>query len=87
MWGWAGVFRGLLVRGTSLAIGLVLVWTLPAANLVRGFASLLATEVLQRWLPGTNAGSVAAATGVPVPGARGRHPGRHDHGRRTPRRR
>jgi ABC-2 type transport system permease protein len=27
--------------------------------------------VLQRWLPGTNAGSVAAAAGVPVPGAPG----------------
>lgn len=72
MWGWAGIFLGLLVRGTSLAIGLGLVWTLAVENLVRGFASLLAAiEVLQRWLPGTNAGSVAAAVGVPVQGAPG----------------
>jgi hypothetical protein len=72
MWGWAGMFLGLLVRGTSLAIGLGLVWTLAVENLVRGFASLLAAiEVLQRWLPGTNAGSLAAAVGVPVQGAPG----------------
>jgi ABC-2 type transport system permease protein len=39
---------------------------------VRGFASLLAAiEVLQRFMPGTNAGSVAAAVGVPVQGAPG----------------
>src|SRR5262247_98511 len=48
------------------AIGLGLVWTPAAGNLVRGFASLLAIEVLQRWLPGTNAGSAAAAAGVPA---------------------
>ncbi len=72
MWGWAGVFLGLLVRGTSLAIGLGPVWTLAAENLVQGFASLLAAiEVLQRWLPGTDAGSVAAAAGVPAQGAPG----------------
>lgn len=72
MWGWAGMFLGILVRGTSLAIGLGLVWTLAVENLVRGFASLLAAiEVLQRFMPGTNAGSVAAAVGVPVQGAPG----------------
>jgi ABC-2 type transport system permease protein len=70
------VFFGLLVRGTSLAIGPGPVWTLTAGNLVRGFASLLAAiEVLQRRLPGTNAGSAAAAAGVPVHGARGGTPG------------
>src|SRR4030095_14804615 len=54
------------------AIGLGLVWTLAVENLVRGFASLLAAiEVLQRFMPGTNAGSVAAAVGVPVQGAPG----------------
>ena len=72
MRGWAGVFLGLPVRGTFLAIGPGPVRTLAAGNLVRGFASLLAAiEVLQRWLPRTGAGSVAAAAGVPVPGARG----------------
>ena len=76
MWGWAGMFLGILVRGTSLAIGLGLVWTLAVENLVRGFASLLAAiETLQRWLPGTNAGSLAAAVGVPVQGAPGGTPG------------
>lgn len=71
MWGWAGMFLGLLVRGTSLAIGLGLVWTLAVENLVRGFASLAAIEVLQRFMPGTNAGALAAAVGVPVQGAPG----------------
>ena len=76
MWGWAGMFLGILVRGTSLAIGLGLVWTLAVENLVRGFASLLAAiDTLQRWLPGTNAGSLAAAVGVPVQGAPGGTPG------------
>lgn len=76
MWGWAGMFLGILVRGTSLAIGLGLVWTLAVENLARGFASLLAAiDALQRWLPGTNAGSLAAAVGVPVQGAPGGTPG------------
>ena len=76
MWGWAGMFLGILVRGTSLAIGLGLVWTLAVENLARGFASLLAAiDTLQRWLPGTNAGSLAAAVGVPVQGAPGGTPG------------
>ena len=76
MWGWAGMFLGILVRGTSLAIGLGLVWTLAVENLARGFASLLAAiDTLQRWLPGTNAGSLAAAVGVPVQGASGGTPG------------
>ena len=38
MRGWAGVFPGLLVRGTSLAIGLGPVWTLAVENLVPGRA-------------------------------------------------
>lgn len=76
MWGWAGMFLGILVRGTSLAIGLGLVWTLAVENLVRGFASLLAAiDTLQRWLPGTNAGSLVAAVGVPEQGASGGTPG------------
>jgi hypothetical protein len=45
--------------------------TLAVENLVRGFASLLAAiELLQRFMPGTNTGSVAAAVGVPGQGER-----------------
>lgn len=45
--------------------------TLAVENLVRGFASLLAAiELLQRFMPGTNTGSLAAAVGVPDQGAR-----------------
>jgi hypothetical protein len=72
MRGWAGVSPGLPVRGTCPAIGPGPVRTLAAGNLVRGLASLpAAIKVLQRWLPGTGAGSVAATAGVPVQGARG----------------
>jgi ABC-2 type transport system permease protein len=62
MWCAAGMFLGVLVRGTALAIGLGLVWALAVENLLRGFASMLdVIDVAQRWLPGTNAGSMAAA--------------------------
>lgn len=76
MWCAAGMFLGILVRGTALAIGGGLVWALAVENLGRVFASILdAVDVLMRWTPATNAGSLAAALGVPVQGAPGGTPG------------
>jgi ABC-2 type transport system permease protein len=76
MWCAAGMFLGILVRGTALAVGAGLVWALAVENLGRVFASILdAIDVLLRWTPATNAGSLAAAVGVPVQGAPGGTPG------------
>ena len=76
MWGWAGMFLGILVRGTSLAIGLGLV---DAGGREPGAGLRLAAGG-DRHAPavaahGTNAGSLAAAVGVPVQGAPGGTPG------------
>jgi ABC-2 type transport system permease protein len=68
-WCLAGLLLGMLFRGTALAIGIGLVWSLAVENLVRGSASTLdAVAALDRWMPGTNAGALAAALGVPVQG-------------------
>jgi ABC-2 type transport system permease protein len=76
MWGAAGMFLGVLARGTALAIGAGLVWALAVETLGRIFASILdLIGVLLRFLPATNAGSLAAAVGVPVQGAPGGTPG------------
>jgi len=65
MWSMAGMFLGVLTRGTSLAIGLGVIWVLAVEQLVRGFAPLIgALDTLERWLPGTNAGGLVAAIGV-----------------------
>jgi ABC-2 type transport system permease protein len=72
LWSAAGMFLGVLLRGTSLAIGLGVVWVLALEQLVRGFASLVgALDALQGWLPGTNAGALVAAVGVATEGAGG----------------
>ncbi|HEX3784171.1 MAG TPA: ABC transporter permease subunit [Pseudonocardiaceae bacterium] len=72
MWALAGMFLGFILRGTALAVGIGLVWTLAVENLLRAFASTIsAINVLQRWFPGTNAGSLAAALGVPTMGKGG----------------
>jgi len=65
MWMFAGVAVGTLTRSPALAVGLGAVWVLAVENLLRGTASLLSwlapvTDVL----PGTVAGSVAAALGA-----------------------
>lgn len=76
MWAVLGAFLSIAVRGTALAIGLGLVWTLAVENLIRLFASSVsAIDVLQRWLPGTNAGSLAGAVAVAVRGNVGSTPG------------
>ena len=69
MWSLAGMFLGVAFRGTSLAIGLGVVWVLAVEQIVRGFAPLVGVlDGLERWLPGTNAGSLVAGLGV-QPGA------------------
>lgn len=76
MWCWAGLFLGILLRGTALAVGLGLVWALAVENLVRIFASILdPIDAVQKFMPGTNAGALVAALGVPVQGSTGGTPG------------
>jgi ABC-type transport system involved in multi-copper enzyme maturation permease subunit len=76
MWCLAGAFLGILVRGTALAVGIGLVWALAVENLLRIFGSIVeVVDVVQRFLPGTNAGALAAALGVPVQGQPGGTPG------------
>jgi ABC-2 type transport system permease protein len=79
--GWlvVGMWRlalGILVRGTALGVGIGLVWALAVENLLRIFSSIVAVvDIAQRFLPGTNAGALAAALGVPVQGQPGGTPG------------
>lgn len=76
MWCLAGAFLGILVRGTALGVGIGLVWMLAVENLLRIFGSIVeAVDVAQRLLPGTSAGALAAALGVPVQGQPGGTPG------------
>ncbi len=65
MWCGIGMFLGVWLRNTALAVGLGLVWTLVVENLLRILSGGLGVlETISDWLPGTNAGSVAAALGV-----------------------
>lgn len=76
MWAAFGLFLAVLVRGTALAVGLGLVWTLALETLLRLFASAVsALDVLQKFFPGTNAGALAGAMGVPAQGEPGGTPG------------
>lgn len=76
MWALGGMFLGFLLRGTALAVGLGLVWALAVENLLRAFASTISLiNVLQKFFPGTNAGALAAALGVPAMGSDGGTPG------------
>ncbi len=76
MWCLAGAFLGVLVRGPALAVGIGLVWALAVENLLRIFGSIVeAIDVVQRLAPGTNAGALAAALGVPPQGRPGGTPG------------
>jgi ABC-2 type transport system permease protein len=76
MWCLAGALLGILVRGTALGVGIGLVWALAVENLLRIFGSIVeVVDVVQRVLPGTNAGALAAALGVPVQGQPGGTPG------------
>lgn len=65
MWTAAGTLLGTLARGPALAVGLGLVWSLVVENLLRGVAGLLGPlKTVAEVLPGTVAGSVAAAAGA-----------------------
>lgn len=65
IWSLFGVTLGILFRSTSLAIGLGLVWSLVVESLISGFANLLDfLAAVQKWLPGVNAGSLAASLGA-----------------------
>lgn len=76
VWGLVGALLGITLRGTSLAVGLGLVWALVVENLVRGFAVLLGfLDVFQRWLPGVNAGSLVASLGATTQDRPGGTPG------------
>lgn len=64
-WCLVGALLGVLARGPALSVGLGLVWVLAVENLLRGAAQLLtALEVVTDVLPGTAAGSLAAALGA-----------------------
>ncbi|HEY7222645.1 MAG TPA: ABC transporter permease [Micromonosporaceae bacterium] len=68
MWTVGGALLGALARGPALAVGLGLVWTLVVENLLRGVANLLtALATITDCLPGTVAGSLAAAAGALPP--------------------
>jgi hypothetical protein len=76
MWTVFGVLIGALARGPALAVGLGLVWTLVVENLLRTVARLLAPlQTLTNVLPGTAAGSLAAAAGALPQGTRDGTPG------------
>ncbi|MCH1865259.1 ABC transporter permease [Nocardioides sp. CFH 31398] len=62
MWALLGFTLGTLTRGTSLSVGLGLVWALVVENLLRGVGALLdPVEALTEVLPGTAAGSLVGA--------------------------
>jgi ABC-2 type transport system permease protein len=64
MWCLAGAFLGIALRSTALAAGIGLVWVLAVENLLRGFSSIVSGLAdVTKFLPGTNAGSLAAALG------------------------
>jgi len=64
-WTVGGALLGVLARGPALAVGLGVVWVLAVENLLRGAAQLLSgLAVVTDLLPGTAAGSLAAALGA-----------------------
>jgi ABC-2 type transport system permease protein len=76
VWSLFGALLGVLFRSTALAVGLGLIWALAVENLVRGFAGVLGfLDGLQRSLPGTNAGSLAASLGATTVDQPGGTPG------------
>jgi ABC-2 type transport system permease protein len=65
VWAGLGVVLAVALRGVALPIGLGLVWLMAVQNLLSAIAAPLLDWVaaLQEWLPGPNAGSLAAALG------------------------
>lgn len=65
MWCLGGMTLGIVLKGTSLSIGLGLVWALALENLIRAVASVLGPiDALSKYLPGTNAGALVASLGA-----------------------
>lgn len=66
MWGSLGVLLGIGLRSVALPIGLGLVWLLAVQNLLAAIAAPLVDWIaeLQKFLPGPNAGALAAAFGA-----------------------
>jgi ABC-2 type transport system permease protein len=66
MWCAVGMFLGVVLRGTALPVGIGVVWVLVVEQLVRSWlaSTITAADVAQRWLPGTNAGSLVYALGT-----------------------
>lgn len=76
MWSLFGMTLGILFRSTALAIGLGLVWALVIESLISGFANLLEVlATIQQWLPGVNAGALAASLGARAQDQAGGVPG------------
>lgn len=76
MWCQAGAFLGTVVRGTALAAGIGLIWALAIENLLRTFGAIVdVVDVVQRFMPGTAAGALAAALDVGEQGEPGGTPG------------
>lgn len=64
MWALLGYALGTVTRGTSLSVGLGLVWALVVENLLRGVGALLdPVATLTEVLPGTAAGSLVRSLG------------------------
>lgn len=66
MWGALGVLLGIGLRSVALPIGLGLVWLLAVQNLLAAIAAPMVPFIadLQKYLPGPNAGALAAALGA-----------------------
>jgi ABC-type transport system involved in multi-copper enzyme maturation permease subunit len=66
MWAALGALLAIALRGVALPIGLGLVWLLAVQNLLAAIAAPLLDWVAraQEYLPGPNAGSLAAALGA-----------------------
>jgi len=65
MWAALGALLAIALRGVALPIGLGLVWMLAVQNMLTAIAAPLLDWVAraQEYLPGPNAGSLAAALG------------------------
>ncbi|GLZ31652.1 hypothetical protein Lesp02_38400 [Lentzea sp. NBRC 105346] len=65
MWAAMGVFLGVITRGPALAVGLGLLWSIVAENLLRGVGALLGPVAdVTKVLPGGAAGNLAGAFGA-----------------------
>jgi hypothetical protein len=66
MWAALGVALAIVLRSVALPIGLGLVWMLAVQNLLAAIAAPLVPAIadLQKYLPGPNAGALAASLGA-----------------------